>query len=72
MGASSFADEIIKSSPIEHGLTKMATHDKEALENCFNSAYYLAKKERPCSDFPDLIELQEKNGVKYCKSYRNE
>ena len=47
MGASSFADETIKSSPIGCGLTKMATCDKEVLENRFNSAYYLAKKERP-------------------------
>ena len=41
-------------------LTKMATCDNQVLENHFNSAYYLAKKERPYSDFPDLIELQEK------------
>ena len=41
-------------------LTKMATCDNQVLENRFNSAYYLAKKERPYSDFPDLIELQEK------------
>ena len=72
MGASSFAGEIIKSSPIGHGLTKMTTCNKEVLENGFNSAYYLAKKERPYSDSPDLIELQEKNGVKFCGSYQNE
>ena len=70
MGASSFADEIIKNSPIGRGLTKMATRNKEVLENRFNSAYYLTKKERPYSDFPDLIELQEKNGVKYHGSYQ--
>ena len=50
----------------------MATRDKEVLENRFNSAYYLTKKERPYNDFPDLIELQEKNGVKYRRSYWNE
>ena len=72
MGASSFGDKIIKSSPIGHGLTKMATRNKKVLENCFNSAYYLAKKERPYSDFPDLIELHKKNGVKYHGSYQNE
>ena len=59
MEASSFADEIVKSSPVGPGLTKM-THDKEVLENHFNSAYYLAKKERLYSDFPDLIDLQKK------------
>ena len=71
MGASSFAEEIVKSSPIRRGLTKMATRDKEVLENRFNSAYDLAKKERPYSDFPDLIELLEKNGVKYRASCQN-
>ena len=60
MGASSFSDKIVKSSPIGCGLTKMATHNKEVLENRFKSAYYLAKKERPYSDFPNLIELQQK------------
>ena len=60
MGATSFSDEIVKSSPIGCGLTKMATHDEEVLENCFKSAYYLAKKGRPYCDFPNLIELQEK------------
>ena len=69
VGASRFADEIVKSSPIGHGLTKMVTRNKEVSENHCNSAYYLAKKERPYSDFPDLIELQEKNGVKYCRSH---
>ena len=29
-----------------------------------SSAYYLAKNERPLNDFPNLIELQEKNGVR--------
>ena len=60
MGASSFADEVVKSSPIGRCVTKMTTPDKEVLENHFNSAYYLAKKERPYSNFPDLIDLQEK------------
>ena len=68
MGTSSFAEEIVKSSPIRRGLTKMATRDKEVLENRFNSAYDLAKKERPYSDFPDLIELLEKNGVKFAQA----
>ena len=50
----------------------MADHDKTTLQNRFNSSYYLAKSERPYSDFPGLLELQEKNGVKYRASYCNE
>ena len=72
MGASAFLNKIAKSSSIGHGLMKMADRDKEVLVNRFNSAYYLAKKERSYSDFPELIELQEKNGVMYRASYRNE
>ena len=42
----------------------MCTEDKKALEIKFNSAYYLAKKERPFTDYPDILRLQEKNGIK--------
>ena len=62
MGASSFADEIVKSSPIGHGLTKMATRDKEVLENRFeileldklNSLASKALKEQIQKDFYHL------------------
>ena len=62
MGASSFADEIIKNSPIGHGLTKMATRDKEVLENRFeileldklNSLASKALKEQIQKDFYHL------------------
>ena len=42
------------------------------MRNHFNSAYYLCKKERPYSDFKDLIILQEKNGMKKSESYKND
>lgn len=29
----------------------------------FNSAYYLARAERPFTDFPGIIQLQKKNGI---------
>ena len=73
MGSSAFAQQVAQSSAIGRGLVKMATRDKEVLENRFNTAYYLAKKERPYSDFTELLELQEKNpDVKFRGSYRNE
>ena len=31
--------------------------------NVFRTAYYIAKEDRPYSDHPTLIELQEMNGV---------
>ena len=62
----------LKVLPLDVASLKWQLGNKEVLENRSNSASYLAKKERPYSDFPDLIELQEKNGVKYCGSYQNE
>ena len=38
----------------------MCTDDRKALECKFDSAYYLALKERPFTDFPELLTLQEK------------
>ena len=38
----------------------MCTDEQKALLVKFNTAYLLAKKERP---FSDILELQKKNGV---------
>ena len=61
---------MIEKTLIGHDLKKMCTDDRKALEYKFNSAYYLALKERPFTDFPELLTLQEKNGIKnICKAY---
>ena len=60
LGAASDTQEIIEKVPIRHGLKKMCTDDRKALEYKFNSAYYLALKQRPLTDFPELLPLQEK------------
>ena len=50
----------------------MAEKDRENMRVKFNSAYYLAKKECPFRDYPDLLELQKKNHVpKVDESYAN-
>ena len=38
----------------------MCTEDRKALECKFDSAYYLALKERPFTDFPEFLTLEEK------------
>ena len=48
----------------------MAEHSKEVLRMRFNTVYYLAKNEKPFSDYPDLLALQEKNGVDKQSGYR--
>ena len=47
----------------------MGEKDLETLRICFNSAYYLVKQECPFSDYPNLITLQHKNGIKKFQSY---
>ena len=49
----------------------MAEKDKEILRVCFNTAYYLVKQEWPFSNYPALLNLQYKIGVKEFKSCRN-
>ena len=72
MGSSAFAQQVVQSSAIGRVLVKMATRDKEVLKDRFNTAYYLAKKECPNSEFTKLLELQGKNpDVKFRSSYRN-
>ena len=72
LGAARFNEKVIEATPIGRGLKKMTEEEGELLKNRFNSAYYLSKSERPYSDFEELLELQEKNGAKYHKGYRNE
>ena len=38
----------------------------------FNTVYYLYKKERPYSDYADLLALKEKNGMKVTKCYKTD
>ena len=68
LGAGGFKEEVVKDTPIGRGLTKMGEKDLETLRICFNSAYYLVKPERPFSDYPNLITLQHKNGIKKFRS----
>ena len=72
LGATKFNEKIVESSPIGPGLAKMAESDKEKMRVCFNTVYYLAKLERPFGDFPQLLSLQQKNGVKQFENYNND
>ena len=56
----SYMREIIEKMPIRHDLKSMCRDNRKHLEYKFNSAYYLAMKKRPFTDFPELLNLQEK------------
>ena len=42
------------------------------MKNRFLTAYYLAKNEKPFSDFPELLDLQVLNGLDVQKGYRTD
>lgn len=43
----------------------------ERMEKLFRTAFFVAIKERPFTDFPSLLELQEANGVNLGETYCN-
>lgn len=71
LGAEVYMERVIENTPIGRGLKKMHEKDKKSLEIKFNTAYYLAKKERPYSDYNDLLTLQIKNNIQGIKSHYN-
>ena len=50
-------------SPIEKGLQKMDEKTLQSMDKLFQTAFYLAWKERPFTDFPDLLDLQTLMGL---------
>ena len=41
----------------------MCDKDRDSLRVKFNTVYYIAKHEKVFTDYPNLLELQEKNNV---------
>lgn len=58
-------------NPIEEGMMKMEKSVFERMEKLFRTAFFVAIKERPFTDFPSLLELQEANGVNLGETYCN-
>jgi len=61
-------------SPIEKGLQKMDEKTLQNMDKLFQTAFYLAWKERPCTDFPDLLLLQgfrktQQRSVRGCRDH---
>ena len=74
--ASSQAFEVasrpLSEMPMEQCLQKMENKSFHQMEALFRSAFYLAQKGRPFSDFPDLITLQRANGLEIPITYCND
>ena len=61
---------VIMNSPLAKSFLRLNPADKDSLRAKFNTMYYVLKRERPFTDYPDLLNLQTKNGIiKLCVSY---
>ncbi|XP_021357227.1 zinc finger protein 862-like [Mizuhopecten yessoensis] len=58
-------------APLEKGFQKVDEQVMEKMDKLFRSAYYLVQKERPFSDFKDILELQTLNGLSIGETYFN-
>ena len=71
-GATPYMDPVIWDTPTGQAIKRMCNEDKNVCPVLFNSPYYLAKQERPFSDFSNLLKMQEKNKTPSNKNcYRN-
>ena len=55
LGIDQYKEVVVKETPIGKPLMKMSTGDREKLRVQFNTCHYLAKKDRPYSDYPGII-----------------
>ena len=51
---------------------RMQEKTRKVMKNHFSTAYYLAKNEKPFSDFLELLDLQELNSLDVQKGYRTD
>ena len=64
-------EEVIMNSQIAKSFLRLNPADKNSLQVKFNTTYII-KKERPFTDYPDLLKLQAKNGIEnFGSSYGN-
>ena len=62
----------LKNTPIGKALLKVDENQKKRLCFLFNTAYAVAKKGKPFSDFEYICELQIKNGLDLGENYLND
>ena len=63
LGAEKYWDSVIMNSPLTKSFLRLSPADKDSLWAKFNTTYYVLKKERLFTDYPDLLNLQTKNGI---------
>ena len=50
----------------------MSTNEKDHMWKMFRAAYYLVKSNQAFKKFCLLIELEEREGIKFMESYKND
>ena len=63
LGEENFREEVVMNSQIAKSFLRVHPADKNSLRVKFNTTYYVIIKERPFTDYPDLLKLQAKNGI---------
>ena len=67
--------ERLEREPVEEPAIHVGAMDagfEARMANTFRTAYYLAKKERPFSDFAELVAMQERTGSTMPAFYRSD
>ena len=72
LGPKEYVENIRQNTAIGKSITRMHKKTRKLRKNYFSTAYYLAKNEKPFSDFPELLDLQELNGLDVQKGYRTD
>ena len=72
LGEENFCEEVAMISQIAKSSWRLNSADKNLLRVKFNTTYYVIKKERPFTNYPDLLKLQAKKGIEnFGSSYGN-
>ena len=72
LGLKEYVENICRNTVIGKSITRMHEKTRKVIKNHFSTAYYLSKNEKPFSDFPKLLDLQELNGLDVQKGYRTD
>ena len=57
---------------VVQSLRQMSSDTEEKMKKLFNTSYFIAKHERPFSDFKDFFKLHVKNGLSLGETYIND
>ena len=63
LGEENFFKEVLMNSQTGKSFLRLNPADKNLVQVKFNTTYYVIKKKRPFTDYPDLLKLQAKNGI---------